>query len=57
MMFIPGSTYWNLCMDKAKGEMEKDYEGIKTMHNLGRNMAWLIKAVNHLVNRGTSNTF
>lgn len=46
MMFIPGSTYWNLGVGEAKGEVEKDEEGIATMQNLGRNMAWLMKAVN-----------
>ena len=46
MMFIPGSTYWNLGVGEAKGEVEKDEEGIATMQNLGRNMAWLMKTVN-----------
>ncbi|NLV27900.1 MAG: flavodoxin family protein [Methanomicrobiales archaeon] len=45
MMVIPGSTYWNLGMGEAIGEVEKDEEGILTMKNLGRNMAWLIKAL------------
>jgi len=46
MMIIPGSTYWNLGVGEAIGEVEKDEEGIRTMKNLGRNMAWLMKAVN-----------
>ncbi len=46
MMFIPGATYWNLGMGEANGEVEKDEEGIQTMRNLGRNMAWRMKAVN-----------
>jgi len=46
MMFIPGSTYWNLGIGEAIGDVEKDEEGIKTMKDLGRNMAWLLNAVN-----------
>ena len=42
-MIVPGSSYWNLGMGRQKGEVEKDEEGIQTMLNLGRNMAWLLK--------------
>ncbi len=42
-MIIPGSTYWNVGMGRDKGEVEKDEEGMKTMENLGKNMAWLLK--------------
>ena len=42
-MIVPGSSYWNLGMGRQKGEVEKDDEGIQTMKNLGRNMAWLLK--------------
>ena len=42
-MIVPGSSYWNLGMGRQKGEVEKDEEGIQTMKNLGRNMAWLLK--------------
>ena len=42
-MIIPGSSYWNLGMGRLKGEVENDEEGIQTMKNLGRNMAWLLK--------------
>ncbi len=45
-MIVPGSSYWNLGMGRQKGEVEKDDEGIQTMKNLGRNMAWLIKRIN-----------
>jgi multimeric flavodoxin WrbA len=41
-MIVPGSSYWNLGMGRQKGEVEKDDEGIQTMKNLGRNMAWLL---------------
>ena len=42
-MIVPGSSYWNLGIGRQKGEVEKDDEGIRTMKNLGRNMAWLLK--------------
>jgi multimeric flavodoxin WrbA len=45
-MIVPGSSYWNLGMGRQKGEVEKDEEGIQTMRNLGRNMAWLLKKLN-----------
>ena len=42
-LIVPGSSYWNLGMGRQKGEVEKDEEGIQTMKDLGRNMAWLLK--------------
>jgi len=45
-IIVPGSSYWNLGMGRQKGEVEKDDEGIQTMKNLGRNMAWLLKKIN-----------
>lgn len=45
-MIVPGSSYWNLGMGRQKGDVEKDEEGIQTMRNLGRNMAWLLKKLN-----------
>ena len=42
-MIVPGSSYWNIGIGNKKGEVEKDEEGMKTMDDLGRNMAWLIK--------------
>jgi len=42
-MIIPGSSYWNIGIGKKKGDVEGDKEGMKTMEDLGRNMAWLIK--------------
>lgn len=41
-----GSSYWNLGMGAEKGEVEGDEEGLNTMRNLGKNMAWLLKKVN-----------
>jgi multimeric flavodoxin WrbA len=42
-MIIPGSSYWNLGIGRLPGEVLKDEEGLKTMENLGKNMAWLLK--------------
>jgi multimeric flavodoxin WrbA len=42
-MIVPGSTYWNLGYGLDPGEVKKDEEGIKTMRDLGVNMAWLLK--------------
>jgi multimeric flavodoxin WrbA len=42
-MIVPGSSYWNLGIGRAIGDVEQDKEGIETMRTLGRNMAWLLK--------------
>ena len=42
-MIVPGSSYWNLGYGLAPGDVEKDAEGIETMHTLGKNMAYLLK--------------
>jgi multimeric flavodoxin WrbA len=44
-MIVPGSTYWNVGMGRDIGDVEKDEEGIRTMKNLGKNMAWLLKKI------------
>lgn len=45
-MIIPGSSYWNMGIGLAEGDVEKDEEGIQTMQVLGQNMAWLLKKLN-----------
>lgn len=45
-MFIVGSTYWNVGMGREPGQVKEDAEGIRTMENLGKNMAWLLKKIN-----------
>jgi len=45
-MIIPGSSYWNIGIGLAEGEVEKDEEGVRTMQVLGQNMAWLLKKLN-----------
>ncbi|BCO09069.1 flavodoxin family protein [Desulfolithobacter dissulfuricans] len=42
-MIIVGSSYWNIGIGRDKGEVAGDEEGVTTMRNLGRNMAWLLK--------------
>ena len=44
-MIVPGSSYWNLGFGREKGEVAKDEEGLKTMRNLGANIAWLLKKI------------
>ena len=45
-MIVPGSSYWNIGIGRAIGEVEQDQEGLQTMRTLGRNMAWLLKKIN-----------
>ena len=45
-MPVVSSTYWNEVHGFTAADVEKDAEGLQTMRNLGRNMAFLIKAVN-----------
>lgn len=45
-MIIPGSTYWNLGIGLNEKDVEKDQEGLQTMRDLGKNMAWLLKKIN-----------
>jgi multimeric flavodoxin WrbA len=40
-MIIPGTTYWSVAFGREKGEVAKDEEGINTVRNLGKKMAWL----------------
>lgn len=44
-MPIVSSTYWNEVHGFSADDVEKDLEGLQTMRNLGRNMAFLIKAI------------
>lgn len=45
-MIVVGSTYWNMAYGQLPGDVEKDAEGLANMANLGKNMAWLLKALN-----------
>jgi multimeric flavodoxin WrbA len=44
-MIVPGSSYWNMGIGRGIGDVEKDTEGLRTMKNLGINMAWLLKKI------------
>jgi multimeric flavodoxin WrbA len=44
-MIVPGSSYWNLGIGRQPGEVNNDAEGVQTMKNLGKNMAWLMKKI------------
>lgn len=45
-MPIASSTYWNMVHGNTPQEILEDKEGLATMRNLGRNMAWLMKSLN-----------
>ena len=45
-MPIVSSTYWNEVHGFTAADVEDDLEGLQTMRNLGRNMAFMIKAFN-----------
>lgn len=42
-MITVGASYWNFANGREKGDVAGDEEGVATMKNLGRNMAWLLK--------------
>ena len=44
-MPIVSSTYWNMVFGPAPELVEQDKEGLQTMRNLGRNMAWLLGCI------------
>ncbi|MBN2416049.1 flavodoxin family protein [bacterium] len=41
-MIVPGSIYWNLGIGREEGEVKQDEEGLRTMRELGEQMAWLL---------------
>lgn len=44
-MPVVSSTYWNEVHGSTSEEVEQDLEGLQTMRNLGRNVAFLVKAI------------
>ena len=44
-MPVVSSTYWNQVHGFTAEDVKKDLEGLQTMRNLARNMAFLIKAI------------
>ena len=46
-MLVPSANYWNVIHGARPGEVVKDEEGQQIMRVLGRNMAWMMKLVEH----------
>ncbi len=44
-MPIVSSSYWNMVHGNTPEEVLRDEEGIQTMRNLGKNMAWILKCI------------
>lgn len=44
-MPVPGSSYWNIVYGRTPGEAAQDGEGMQTMRNLAKNMAWMLKCI------------
>lgn len=44
-MPVISSTYWNMVHGSSPEEVKQDLEGLQTMRNLGRNMAWILKCI------------
>ncbi len=42
-MPVVGSTYWNMVHGRVPGEAVLDEEGMQTMRNLAKNLAWMMK--------------
>ena len=53
MPVVP-STYWNMVHGMTPDEVRKDLEGLQTMRNIGRNMAWMLKG---FAKQGEESTF
>lgn len=49
-----GSTYWNMVHGTNGEEAELDEEGMRTMRNVARNMAWLLKCMEAGKEKGIS---
>ena len=44
-MPIVSSTYWNMVHGSKPEDVAQDLEGLQTMRNLGKNMAWMLKCI------------
>lgn len=44
-MPVVSSTYWNMVHGGCVEDVYKDEEGLQTMRNLARNMAWLLQCI------------
>ena len=44
-MPVVSSTYWNHVYGQKPEEVKEDEEGMMTMYNIGKNMAWMLKCI------------
>ena len=44
-MPVVSSTYWNVVHGNTPEQVKEDLEGLQTMRNLGKNMAWMLKCI------------
>ena len=45
MMPIISSTYWNMVHGLTPEDVMQDKEGLQTMRNIGKNMAWMLQCI------------
>ena len=53
-MPVVSSNYWNEVHGNTPEEVVKDEEGMQTMRQLGRNMAWLLRSIEAGLNAGVA---
>lgn len=46
-MVMPSSNYWNVIHGAKPGDSVEDKEGVQIMEVLGKNMAWIMKVLEH----------
>ena len=46
-MIIPAGNYWNVIHGRDIGEVEQDIEGLQTLKTFAKNMAWVMKLIEH----------
>lgn len=46
-MIMPASNYWTVVHGLQPGEIDQDAEGRQILEVLGKNMAWLLKIIEH----------
>ena len=44
-MVVPGSSYWNMTHGFTPDDVKKDREGLQTMRDLAKNIAWILKSI------------
>lgn len=42
-MPVVSSTYWNMVHGQTPEDVKQDLEGLQTMRNIGKNMAWMLQ--------------